>query len=240
MAQGRRHGLPIGLAAGFDGRVQSPILRLLGQRLQKAGLGEGFAARKGHAAAGAVVEFPVELHFLHDLGHAQVAAADREGVGVADVLAQPALRQGATLPVKDDARIRRGREAVVGTGLHALAAPDAVGGDVHELGGGPDVLRVLAPQAMQWATLEKDDGPDAGAVVDGKTLEVADHAGRVVGIDAPGREQLEFLAQGHGGSVCQAGSADRAWPRPVAGLRASGEPPPPGRGGGCRFPVADN
>ena len=63
-------------------------------------------------------------------------------------------------------------DGAVLAGLQAGGAADAALGIEQELGRRGLALGVVAPGAVQWATLHKDGGADARAVVDGKALDV--------------------------------------------------------------------
>ena len=64
----------------------------------------------------------------------------------------------------------------VGAGCGAGAAGNAAGGVIHDLRGGRQSLGVMAPETVQGAAGEKDNGADAGAVEGGGALDIEDDA----------------------------------------------------------------
>jgi hypothetical protein len=59
--------------------------------------------------------------------------------------------------------------------MHAIEATDALSFVVGKLVSERLALRVFAPGASQRAPFEKDNGPDAGAIVGRKTLNIEYH-----------------------------------------------------------------
>ena len=62
------------------------------------------------------------------------------------------------------------------TASHAIAAADTAFFSVHQLPLNPVALRILTPDAAHGTSLKKDQGPDAGSVVDAKTLNICKNA----------------------------------------------------------------
>jgi hypothetical protein len=64
-------------------------------------------------------------------------------------------------------------------GFEAVVASYALPGSEKQLRVGGDGLGVMAPEAVEGATLEEDSGADTRAIVDRKVLDVEDGAGEI-------------------------------------------------------------
>ena len=132
---------------------------------------QGFTAGKCDTATRRLEEGSVALDLGHQFGH---------GAGLADELPRPArtdLGTGAATAARAVVPVRPASRSVavrLRARFDAGAAGYAFLFDDGHLRSAIQALRVVAPVATQWTSLEKDRGPDPGSVVDRATLNVDD------------------------------------------------------------------
>ena len=155
---------------------------------RKFGLAEAFAAGDRDAAAGSLEERHVASDPLHNLVNRIVGAAHIQRLGGAGFGAFAALvafgpvdgnegdflvaRQGFFLFPADDGAIRADIQAVA-----AFFDADALDFHPVELRLERLGLGAVAPGAAQGAALQEERQADAGAVVDGKALDIVKFSG---------------------------------------------------------------
>ena len=79
---------------------------------------------------------------------------------------------GTFLKINMDPSVPNGRDCIFGTGMCTFLTVHAVLTVVHDLHPGQLGLRIGAPFAAERTSLQKYSGPHAGAVVDGKLLNI--------------------------------------------------------------------
>ncbi len=143
-------------------------------------LGQGLAAGQGHAAARLFVKNAVFLNFGKDIGDGVLSAGDLKrlihaGLGT--------FSAGVALGTVDDDRpfIRTLGKSLLRADFEAGVTAGAAGRAQEKLKTAPYAFRIMAPQAMQGAALEKYCRPDAWAVMNREPLDVENQALRRTG-----------------------------------------------------------
>ena len=149
------------------------------QRGHKIALHQRVAARDGDAAARALVVALVPPDDLHALFHRHRLAPLLEGIGGALLRADQTIP--ALCPINGSQPARRKAEdlalgAAVLAGAAGFAA-NAFGAVNAHLGLQRPAFGVGAPLAPQGTAFQEEFRPHAGAVVDGKALDIEDDAG---------------------------------------------------------------
>jgi len=168
-------GAPGDLAAGVHRGVDRLLFQQLEQFGSEIGLEQRLAAGEGDSAAGNRVEHAVLQHRGHGFFLRQFPPVEFQRVEEAGVGAFPA--GVATFAVEFVSAVRR--DPVAGTDGGARSAAGASFPKESELRPGVDALRVVAPETVQRAPLEKQRGADSRAVMDGKVFDVANQRGRI-------------------------------------------------------------
>ena len=164
------------VTAGLDGGVDALGLAFHQQIPGGLGLGGAFAAAQRHAAAGHAVKRCVLLHDLQQLGHRLHLAGDLQCRLGADL---DALAAAGAVDVPPDfmlARLFRDGVDAHRAGLYAETAVHAGFFLEHDLHLALQAFGVRTPLAAQRAALEKDDRPDAGAIVHIVFLHIEDQS----------------------------------------------------------------
>jgi len=163
------HG--IRLAAGIDADMQGLVLAGIHQSHEEIRLHGALPAAESHAAAGIAEKSGILADDAHDLLDLVLPPGQAAGRGGALGGALAAARAARKVAPDDLILFRNGPVPA------DLAATTAAGTQVrkkHELGRRGLRFGIAAPQAAQRTALEKNGGPQSGAVMHGHALDVVE------------------------------------------------------------------
>jgi len=162
---------PRRIAACVEASVEAGLFGGLQDGGSELWLVERLTAGERNAATGIFIEWAVFLDLGDDFGYSDSAAVHDHGLRRADLGANATI--GAGSAVYDD-RIFTARQGLLGTRLDTTATSDAVGDIIGHDRCVTLCLRIVAPLTTQWAALEEDCRPNAGAVVNCEFLNICD------------------------------------------------------------------
>jgi hypothetical protein len=143
------------------------------QFIQKIRLRQRFASAKGNAAAGLVKKDDVLDNFFHHLVNGYGFANKLHSSGRA--IDNTSAATGTFFPGYNYFFVLN-FEGLLGADQNTPAALNTPAGPMHKLRFEGNSLRIMAPQAMQRAALEKNGGANAGPIVYGIPLDIEDDA----------------------------------------------------------------